>query len=392
MTRARSLVNQPITVENGGNGYNPNAEATRSTPNVLNRTAAIERRNSVMANSTTVNREVIRPVPASTLSTPPNPNRSQNHLPPSRPLSSIERRATGPGLISYDPIRGDNTLQVSYLPDSNGYDGGGDYNGGPDRSASRRATVARPMSATNPTDGTIVENGPGIWSGSRRASRLMSGQDWLVGVPVVEQPPKRKTLEDRLRPTVDSAKAERNKFQRRASQQGILINGAIALQVIAGALTTGVAASGSRNIGTAVAALGGLSTILASYLAKVRGSGEPELSTVRTRELNSYLREVETFIMDHGDETGTDYDEQVSSFRERFEMIIKTDAEDSGGGTFFHPHPPTQPPPLHAAPPAVHLANGNSGTMPGAYNPKGVDEKQYVCKTCKDEKTIRAVA
>lgn len=392
MTRARSLVNQPITVENGGNGYNANAEATRSTPNVLNRTAATERRNSSMVDSTTVNREVIRPVPASTSSTPANPNRSQNHLPPSRPLSSIERRATGPGLISYDPIRGGDALQVSYLPDSNGYDGGGDYDGGANRSTSRRATVARPISATNPTDGTIVENGPGTWSGSRRASRLMSGQDWLVGVPVVEQPPKRKTLEDRLKPTVESATAERNKVQKRASQQSILINGAIALQVIAGALTTGVAASGSRNIGTAVAALGGLSTILASYLAKVRGSGEPELSTVRTRELNSFLREVETFIMDHGDKTGEDYDEQVSSFRERFEMIIKTDAEGSGGGTFFHPQPPTQLPPPHAVPPAVHPANGNSGTMPGAYNPHGVDEKQYMCKTCKDEKKIRAVA
>lgn len=94
-----------------------------------------------------------------------------------------------------------------------------------------------------------------------------------------------------------------------------------------------------------------------------------------------------------GDKTGTDYDEQISSFRERFEVIIKTDGEDSGGGTgFFHPNPPTQPPTPHATPPAVRLAGGNPGTMPGAYNPHGVDEKQYVCKTCKDEKTIRAVA
>lgn len=182
----RSLVNQPITTGNGGNGYNPNAEATRSTPNVLNRTAATERRNSVMVNSTIANQEAIRPVPVSTSSTPPNSN--QNHLPPSRPLSSIERRATGPGLTSYDPIRGGNTLQASYLPGSNGYDGG-DHDGGPNGNASRRATVARTRSVTNPTDGTMVENGPGTWSGSRGASRLMTGQDWLVGVPVVEQPP-----------------------------------------------------------------------------------------------------------------------------------------------------------------------------------------------------------
>ena len=187
--RARSLVNQPITAENGGNGYNSNVEVTRSTPGVLSRTAGTERRNSAMVNSTIANPEAIRPVLTSTSSTPPNSNRSQSHLPPSRPLSSVERRVAGPGLMSYDPIRGDNTLQAAYLPDSNGYDGRGDYDGGPNRSASRRATAARTRSATIPTDGTVVENGPVTWSGSRGASRLMSGQDWLVGVPVIGQPP-----------------------------------------------------------------------------------------------------------------------------------------------------------------------------------------------------------
>ena len=54
------------------------------------------------------------------------------------------------------------------------------------------------------------------------------------------------------------------------------------------------------QLGAAVAVLGGISTILASYLAKVRGSGEPELSSIRTRELNSFLREVHTFIVDDG--------------------------------------------------------------------------------------------
>lgn len=54
------------------------------------------------------------------------------------------------------------------------------------------------------------------------------------------------------------------------------------------------------QIGTAVAALGGLSTVLASYLAKARGSGEPESSTIRMRELNTFLREINTFVLDHG--------------------------------------------------------------------------------------------
>jgi len=49
-----------------------------------------------------------------------------------------------------------------------------------------------------------------------------------------------------------------------------------------------------------VASLGAISTILASYLAKVRGSGEPEFSTIHARELNTFLRDIEAFIMDHG--------------------------------------------------------------------------------------------
>jgi hypothetical protein len=91
------------------------------------------------------------------------------------------------------------------------------------------------------------------------------------------------------------------------------------MQIIVGALTTGVAAAGRAHvwplsvplregfllgllvkIGAAVAVLGGISTILASYLAKVRGSGEPELSSIRTRELSSFLREVHAFIIDDG--------------------------------------------------------------------------------------------
>ena len=49
-----------------------------------------------------------------------------------------------------------------------------------------------------------------------------------------------------------------------------------------------------------MASLGAISTILASYLAKVRGSGEPEFSTIHARELNTFLRDIEGFIMDHG--------------------------------------------------------------------------------------------
>ena len=49
-----------------------------------------------------------------------------------------------------------------------------------------------------------------------------------------------------------------------------------------------------------MAVLGGFSTMFASYLAKVRGSGEPEFSSVRGRELSSFLREVHAFVIDDG--------------------------------------------------------------------------------------------
>ena len=83
--------------------------------------------------------------------------------------------------MSHDPIRGESTYQVPYLPDSNDHNRGGDYFGPPNRNSSRRADTPRPRS----TDDTVVESRPGTW----RTSRLMQGQDWLVGVPVVEQPP-----------------------------------------------------------------------------------------------------------------------------------------------------------------------------------------------------------
>ena len=105
---------------------------------------------------------------------------------PSRPLSP-ERRSAGPGLTSYDPIRGDSRLQV-YLPDTNG-SGEGDPAGVSSRAGNRttagRTGIQRPRSAFNPTDGTLIGGVPG----SRRVSRLMSGQDWLPDVPIIEEPP-----------------------------------------------------------------------------------------------------------------------------------------------------------------------------------------------------------
>lgn len=46
--------------------------------------------------------------------------------------------------------------------------------------------------------------------------------------------------------------------------------------------------------------VGGLTTIVASYLARVRGSGEPENSRIRTKELDHFIREVESTVLDRG--------------------------------------------------------------------------------------------
>lgn len=103
--------------------------------------------------------------------------------------------------------------------------------------------------------------------------------------------------------------------------------------------------------------LGGISTALASYLAKARGSGEPEFSNLRARELNTFLRDINAFILDHGlsfiqqadltvrsfpchtgDESDPKFDERIMRYRERFELIIKTEAEDSTSGTVYAAH------------------------------------------------------
>jgi len=46
--------------------------------------------------------------------------------------------------------------------------------------------------------------------------------------------------------------------------------------------------------------LGGLSTIVASYLARARGSNEPELSITRVNDLEQFIRECRAFQMDFG--------------------------------------------------------------------------------------------
>jgi hypothetical protein len=79
------------------------------------------------------------------------------------------------------------------------------------------------------------------------------------------------------------------------------LTAAIGAQVVLGALTTGLAAAThGRTSSIIVSVFGGASTCVATYLARVRGSGEPEISKQRERDLNHFLREVDAVILDKG--------------------------------------------------------------------------------------------
>lgn len=145
---------------------------------------------------------------------------------------------------------------------------------------------------------------------------------------------------------------------------GYALNVAIGLQVLLGALTTGLAAavtsgrqasfismpfrktryakveqkigasfnrdfgsvrSGSKAARVLSFVIGGLATLVASYLARARGSGEPELSITRVKDLEQFLRECRAFQLDHAHEYGTPengLDFRLAELRRRFEELL----------------------------------------------------------------------
>ncbi len=64
------------------------------------------------------------------------------------------------------------------------------------------------------------------------------------------------------------------------------LNGAMGAQVILGALITGISAAVSaRGAQLSTSILGGASTAVAAYIARSRGTGEPDQSRDRIRDL-----------------------------------------------------------------------------------------------------------
>jgi len=68
--------------------------------------------------------------------------------------------------------------------------------------------------------------------------------------------------------------------------------------------------------------LGGFSTLVASFLARARGSNEPELSITRVKDLEQFIRECQAFKMDYGHVLGDKYDNELHVFRNRFEELL----------------------------------------------------------------------
>jgi SMODS and SLOG-associating 2TM effector domain len=68
--------------------------------------------------------------------------------------------------------------------------------------------------------------------------------------------------------------------------------------------------------------IGALSTLVASYLARARGSNEPELSIARTKDLEQFIRECHAFQLDHGHTLGNSLDKELVGFRSRYEELL----------------------------------------------------------------------
>ncbi|KAA1470791.1 hypothetical protein DENSPDRAFT_752522, partial [Dentipellis sp. KUC8613] len=108
---------------------------------------------------------------------------------------------------------------------------------------------------------------------------------------------------DRLQPTLDAAEKERARAAFTARMTGYALNIAIGMQVLLGALTTGLgAALTGKSTSVAISILGGAATLVASYLARARGSNEPEQSLLRVQALEHFIREANAFKLDHGHE------------------------------------------------------------------------------------------
>ncbi|KAG6849592.1 hypothetical protein H0H93_007114 [Arthromyces matolae] len=159
---------------------------------------------------------------------------------------------------------------------------------------------------------------------THHSGRPQSRLDWIV--PVEEKVIPKLSVGERLQPTLTKAHLERDKYATKAKMTGYALNAAIGLQVLLGSLTTGLSglsiANGGKSAAIATTLLGGMSTVVASYLARARGSNEPELSITRVKDLEQFIREADAFQMDHGHILTNEHDEALFNFRAKFEELL----------------------------------------------------------------------
>jgi len=184
-----------------------------------------------------------------------------------------------------------------------------------------------------------------------RTSRFFNVPTSSVKSPTIVVPPS--NLADRLQPTLDQAVTALSSARIKSRVTTWSVNVAIGVQVLLGALTTGIAAATSgRQTSVVISILGGLSTLAASFLASARGTGEPEKSTNRSKELKNFIRDLSAYMLDKGHH-GPDDDERVTEYRRRFEEIMGHDPAGKPPGVAKHiTHPmavsPTAAPHLAA--------------------------------------------
>jgi SMODS and SLOG-associating 2TM effector domain len=66
-----------------------------------------------------------------------------------------------------------------------------------------------------------------------------------------------------------------------------------------------------------------LTTLVASYLARMRGSSEPDQSIKRTDRLDHLIRAIYAFKLDYSRKSATEQETKLEEFRYRFEDIMR---------------------------------------------------------------------
>ncbi|KAF5359180.1 hypothetical protein D9756_003602 [Leucocoprinus leucothites] len=251
----------------------------------------------------------------SELQRPPNPPTP----PPRPPLPQLRMgRSTSVGIVTPTAERHDDAETLSGL---------GHHELGRDSGVRLdRMLPILPSQARLPDNGgprrqrTIDGQGSVVAPG---LGRTRSGIDWAVPT-TVEELKRKRTVAERLDPTIQNAERECAKYRAKAKMSGWALNAAIGLQVLLGSITTGLSAVATTGRSTAVQTtiFGALSTVVASYLARARGSNEPELSIARVKDLEHFLREANAFRLDRGHVDTDDWDQDIDHFRKRLEELL----------------------------------------------------------------------